>query len=45
MDLVYADRDAIRIFFNDNGNRFRAPLAVPLPAAFTDRSQIGFADI
>ena len=44
-DLVYACPDHIRIYFNEDGNRFSDPLIIRLPAPYHDPSQISFADI
>jgi hypothetical protein len=44
-DLVYAYPDHIDVYRNESGNRFSDPISVPLPCAWTDLSQISFADV
>lgn len=44
-DLVYVDPDAVRIFFNESGNRFSDPLVVPLPVPWDALTRIAFTDV
>jgi RHS repeat-associated protein len=44
-DLVYADFDRLKIYFNRSGNSFSAPIELMLPAPFDATTRITFADI
>lgn len=44
-DLVYLEHDRALVWFNQSGNRFGAPLAVPLPLGFDTIGQVNFADV
>ncbi|MEO1182867.1 MAG: toxin TcdB middle/N-terminal domain-containing protein, partial [Cyanobacteria bacterium J06636_28] len=44
-DLIYVTGREAVVYFNESGNRFNAPVRIPLPAAPHSLSQIQFADI
>lgn len=44
-DIAYAYDDCVDVFVNCSGNSFAEPISIPLPAPFTNTSQITFADV
>lgn len=44
-DIVYVQPQELHIYFNQTGNRFSDPVIVPLPAPYSDLSQIQFVDV
>jgi RHS repeat-associated protein len=44
-DLIHVESDSITIYFNESGNRFSAPVVIPLPVPYDDSSQVTFADV
>jgi RHS repeat-associated protein len=44
-DIIYVAHDHIKIWINQSGNQFSAPLSIPLPVGYDQISQVNFADI
>lgn len=44
-DIIYADFDRLKIYFNLSGNGFSEPVELPLPAPFDATTRITFADV
>lgn len=45
MDIVYAFADFVRIWFNQNGNSFSAPVDIPLPGSWSQLSAFTAGDV
>lgn len=45
MDIAYAFQDVVRIWFNQNGNSFSAPVDIPLPGAFSQLAAFTTGDV
>lgn len=45
MDLLYIQTDKVLLFFNQNGNSFSDPIAIPLPEPYAATDQVNVADI
>jgi RHS repeat-associated protein len=44
-DIIYMEHDYVKIWFNQSGNGFSAPVIIPLPVNYDQLSQLSFADV